>query len=392
MKKILIIMNIVVLTVLLTLVILWKLDVIYLNISAPVEKSKEILGKDEVSLLLELEYPKLGEDIQVAYSLYGEPIYESNGQKDFLLLKEERETIYINYDQKEKIEAMNFYIDGAKEEIRSLGEKLLPTDSSFLDEDHEEKERKNDALHYTTTDYKEIYYYRLTEEQGYAMIMISNSITDFFGEEEEGEFPNYHVVVSKITGFDLYGVNDWDEGPLEEVKEEDHYDDVLESSESEAGELDSAEAVELDQSAALLNNEKIRHSDFLPNAKNGMIAGIDISLHDPIGSLIEDQIGQPDWRVSTEGGYLIYYDDYQAGFGVPYDYEEYSDSPINSYYLPIFLTGDEIIEYLGKPTSQDYSEVSSGYYLYYDLGEYKLFFEKNTDEPAERYYSVELRD
>ncbi|WP_400243746.1 hypothetical protein AB3U99_21310 [Niallia sp. JL1B1071] len=50
--------------------------------------------------------------------------------------------------------------------------------------------------------------------------------------------------------------------------------------------------------------------------------------------IIENKIGQPDWRVATEGGYLIYYDDYQARFGVPYDYEEYSDSPINSYTFP----------------------------------------------------------
>lgn len=64
MKKIFIIIITSIITVLVTLIVLWKLDVIYVNVAAPVEKSKEILGKDEVSVLLEIEYPKIGDDLQ----------------------------------------------------------------------------------------------------------------------------------------------------------------------------------------------------------------------------------------------------------------------------------------------------------------------------------------
>lgn len=71
-------------------------------------KSKEILGKDEVSVLLELEYPKLGDDLQVAYTMYGKPKYESINQKDFVLQKEENKEIYIKHNEENQIESFDF--------------------------------------------------------------------------------------------------------------------------------------------------------------------------------------------------------------------------------------------------------------------------------------------
>lgn len=399
MNKILIIMITTVMTVLLTLFVLWKLDVIYVNVSAPVEKSKEILGKDELSSLLKLEYPQLGEDIQAAYSLYGEPKFESDGQKDFWLLEEEGKELYISYDTEERIESFDLYVEGDKEEIRSLGERFLPVGSSFIDENHEEEERKNNTFRYTSTVYADSYYYNLPEEQGYATIVISNRESDLFSEEEEDDSPSYNLEVSVTTEWD--DVNEWNQGPLndssEDVQEDNdaYAEESSEFMEEEIGvssnEIDPTTVPEFDPSAILLNNDKVKHADFLPNAIQGIIAGINVSLQAPIGPIIESQIGQPDWRLESEGGYILMYKDYQAGLGVSYDYEDYPESPINSYYLPIDLTEEEIIQSLGEPTSQEYSEVGSGYYLYYQFEEYTLFFEKSSDDSTERYYSATLK-
>lgn len=85
------------------------------------------------------------------------------------------------------------------------------------------------------------------------------------------------------------------------------------------------------------------------------------------------------------------YKDYQAGFGVPYDYEEYPESLIHSYHLPIYLKEEEIIQSLGEPISKEFSEVDNGYYMYYQVGDYELFFEKDSDDPAEGYYLVRMK-
>lgn len=379
---------------LVTLIVLWKIDVIYVNVAAPVEKSKEILGKDEVSVLLELEYPKLGDDLQVAYTMYGKPKYESINQKDFVLQKEENKEIYIKHNEENQIESFDFFVKGDKDKFQVLGEKLLPTGSSFLDENHEEEEKKNDTFRYTSIEYKDSYYYRLPEEQGIATIVVSNRVSELFEESKKDDAPSYNIEVSLMTDYEFNNlmssrqISD-DEATIS-VHEETNSDNG-EASEYTNTEMNAPIGEEFDEAAIASNNEKIKHPDFLPNAQNGVIAGINISLKGPIGPIIENQIGQPDWRIGSEGGYILMYKDYQAGFGVPYDYEEYPESLIHSYHLPIYLKEEEIIQSLGEPISKEFSEVDNGYYMYYQVGDYELFFEKDSDDPAEGYYLVRMK-
>lgn len=137
-----------------------------------------------------------------------------------------------------------------------------------------------------------------------------------------------------------------------------------------------------DEEAIQSNNEKIKDPEFLSLASKGQIKGINVPLHVPIGPAIENQIGNPDSVVETEGGYYLMYNECHCGFGVGDGYKEYPEIPISSYYLPINLSREDIIHYLGEPNEEGYSEVDSGYYLYYDLGEYKLFVDQSVSEPT----------
>ena len=97
---------------------------------------------------------------------------------------------------------------------------------------------------------------------------------------------------------------------------------------------------------------------------------------------------KPDWVSGAEGGFTLMYESYHAGFGIGYDYQEFPEMPFVAIYLPIELSYDEMIRYLGKPTEDGISELSGDRYLFYQLGDYTLWAESS--ETSEIFTFIEL--
>ena len=385
--------------------VLWKLEVFNINESSAVVKEEEA-EKDVLSILLDLDYPQLGDNIQEAHSLYGEPKSETNGQKNFQLSEEVEKEISINYDQEDVITSLNFNVVGNKEKIQSLAEKLLPSGYTLVNNNVEEAEQIS-----TKTDSQSKYYYRLTE--GYASIQINedNSIS-----AETGGYTEYKVEVAYLSEREFNSATNQDDNTREEEEptqgnsetpennehqkenqsEEANTSPNSTETETESETIKETEPTptnntgEYDASSAIINNQKVKHPDFLANAKKGIVQGVDVSLKSTVGSMMEIH-GQPDSIVEVEGGYHLIYKNYHMGFGVPHEYQDDKQTPIRSYYLPINIVEKEIIQSLGEPTAKEFSELDGKYLLYYHLGNYELFFYKNTDDLAETYKLVKLK-
>ena len=394
MKKKLVIIITIVLILILALLVLWKLDVFNNNESSPVVKEEKV-EKDELSILLDLEYPQLGDNIQEAHTLYGEPKSETNGQKNSQLSEKIEKEISINYTQNDVITSLNFNVDGDKEKIKILAERLLPSGYTRVEDSEQSSDSQNS------------FYYRLPE--GYAVILINNDAI----ESEDKKNTGNKVEVAYLSESEFNSATNQDDNASEEEttqgnaetqedkvpQKENQSQEANTSPESSQDESQTDKETEpsptkntgeFDVTSAQINNQKVKHPDFLTNAKQGIIQGIDVALLSTVGSMMESH-GQPDWIVEVDGGSDLMYKNLHMGFGVPHEYDEDPQTPITTYYLPINITEKEVIQSLGEPTSKDYSELNGSYLLYYDLGNHELFFNKDTDNPEETYKSVKLK-
>lgn len=183
-----------VVTVLLTLVVLWKLDVIILNAEPVVsEKVKKVAGVNELSKLLDLEYSRLGDPVEQAHDLLGEIAFESEGQIDFYILEQE-EKLYVEYQKdqyssEDIITSMHLYTEGEIKDIKKLGEKMLPEGYSFVKSDYSESEDRNESFRYTETNYEDTFIYELPNLNSYAAVQISHSTSDLVPEKVKEEMP-----------------------------------------------------------------------------------------------------------------------------------------------------------------------------------------------------------
>lgn len=380
MKKKLVIIITTVLVLILALLVLWNLQVFKINDLSEAVKEEDV-EEDVLSILLNLEYPQLGDNIQEAQSLYGEPTSEVDGQKTFQLSGKVENEIAIYYDQADAITSLKFNVAGDKENIHSLAEKLLPSGFTSVEGNVEQADSQNS------------YYYRLAE--GFAEILINKA---------NGE---YTIEVAYLTETEFNSATNQEVKATEEEKTTQGNTETQEDNESQEAintpkptESDSEEVKEtepaptkntgeFDAASAQINNQKIKDPDFLANGKIGIVKGIDVALKSTVGAMMESH-GKPDWVVAVEGGYQLMYKNYHIGFGTPHEYVQDPKTPISSYYLPINLSEKEVIQSLGEPIAKEYSEQDGSYLLYYDLGNYKLYFSKNTDNPAETYKSVKL--
>lgn len=387
MKKKLVIIITTVLIVILALLVLWKLEVFKINDSSEAVKEENV-EEDVLSILLNLQYPQLGDNIQEAQSLYGEPTSEADGQKAFQLSGKAENEIALYYDQADAITSLKFNVAGDKEKIHSLAEKLLPSGFTLVKGNGEEADNQNS------------YYYRLAD--GFAEILINKA-----NGSSAGNNPDYTIEVEYLTETEFNSATNQEDKEAEEEKTTQGNTETQEDNESQEAittpkptESDSEEVKEtepsptkntgdFDAASAQINNQKVKDPDFLVNAKKGIVQEIDVALKSTVGAMMESH-GQPDWVVAVEGGYQLMYKTYHIGFGTPHEYVQDPKTPISSYYLPINLSEKEVIQSLGEPIAKEYSEQDGSYLLYYDLGNYKLYFYKNTDDPAETYKSVKL--
>lgn len=170
--------SIAVISTIIVLIILSKMGIVYMNLSF-IEKGKELLKIDETSQLLKLEYPKVGEDMYVAFSLYEDIAFESDDQVDFYIL-ERSEKIFVEYENN-TIQSMWMILDGDIDQLRTLGEKMLPNGSSYIAEDYFTKEEKNEFGRYTKKKQFNDYYYELPEEGKFAIISVIQNTNDLLG-------------------------------------------------------------------------------------------------------------------------------------------------------------------------------------------------------------------
>lgn len=413
MKKVITVFIISVITLVITLTVLWKLNIIYLNV--PFEEIKKEVGKDELSQLILLDYPRLGDNLDTAYRLLDEVSFESNEQVDFYF--DDHETLYVGYNTQltqdgniDIIDSLHLFVNGYndsdQEKIIKLAEKLLPVENTFIQDNHDVSERRNEIARYTKTEYTDSYYYDLPDMNKYAVVRVSHDMLNISPNPEQNESNRYKVEVNFINEQALTEEleADSDQAKLppssEQKSREDEqvnsasgsiYEDTSaeESRDQETSEQNMEQSEEphlWDELSVQSNNELIKDPDFLSLASQGQIKGINVSLYTPIGPTIESHMGSPDWRTETEGGYYLMYSTCNCGFGVEYDYEQYTQSPVNSYYLPINLSREDIIQYLGEPSSEAYSDVDFGYFLYYELGDHYLYVNRNADELSNSFF------
>ncbi len=378
MKKILGVILVSVVTVLVTLVVLWKLDVIILNAEPVVsEKVKKVARVDELSKLLDLEYPRLGDPLEQAHELLGEVAFESEDQIDFYIL-EQQETLYVefkndDFSNESFITSMHLYTEGAIEDIQKLGEKMLPKGYSFVEKDYSELEDRNETFRYTKTNFENTFVYELPEHDSYAVVQISRSTNDLVPEKVKEEMPEQPIRYS----LEVFLIEDLEQFELELGTEENL---VIESSEEVVVEdQDFTENYEMTSNQPFnddivqRNNNIVGERDFLALASQGRIKGIDVSVGAPIGPTIENVIGMPEEEWESHGGKLLIYNSSGYGLGVDYEYETYPESLVYSLYLPIELAYYELIQSLGEPEEEGQSEVDSRYYLYYQSGDYSIY-------------------
>ncbi len=283
MKKILGVILVSMVTVLVTLVVLWKLDVIILNAEPVVsEKVKKVARVDELSKLLDLEYPRLGGPMEQAHELLGEVAFESEDQIDFYIL-EQQETLYVEFQNDEFsnesfITSMHLYTEGEIEDILKLGEKMLPEGYSFVEQDYSELEDRNETFRYTKTNFENTFVYELPELDSYAAVQISHSTNDLVPEKVKEEMPEQPIRYS----LEVFLIEDLEEFELELGTEENL---VIESSEEVVvEEQDSTENYEVTSNQPInddivqRNNNIVRERDFLALAAQGRIKGIDVSV------------------------------------------------------------------------------------------------------------------
>ena len=403
-------------TVLVTLFVLWKLDIIFLNVPALTQSEMKEQHEDKLSNLLGLEYPRIGDDLQIAYNLYPDVAFESRDQIDFQI--GEHDTLYVHFKKEQDrdlIDHLQLYESGNLDQIRRLGEKMLPEGSVFISENYTQAEDRNETFRYTKLEHENQYFYEYGEEQ-YAVITISYDESDLIPEKEPIESLTKTLEVTFLKELPVDSVGD----PVEfthlqeeeareqvelvnegsshesgfEIAEEDFDNMQLEfvgtdeeSNELEAG-MDGLNQGSFSLVSIQVNNERLKDPEFLSYAAQGEIKGIDVPLGAANGPYRESVIGQPDWVSGAEGGFTLMYESYHAGFGIGYDYQEFPEMPFVAIYLPIELSYDEMIRYLGKPREDGISELSGDRYLFYQLGDYTLWAESS--ETSEIFTFIEL--
>jgi hypothetical protein len=183
-------------TTVVTIFVLSRMGIIFVN-TPEFEKGKELLKVDNLSQLLELDYPKIGEDIQEAYNLFGEVDFETDNEIDFNIL-DGRKTVFIEYkNETNTIEQMEiFSVNGELEEVRVLGEKMLPDGYELISEDHFTKEDKNEIGRYNITEFFNDYFYEIKDTGNVVRIRLHQRVTDLIEEPDPNEPIEFDVVVS----------------------------------------------------------------------------------------------------------------------------------------------------------------------------------------------------
>lgn len=183
-------------TTVVTIFVLSRLGIIFVN-TPEFEKGKELLKVDDLSQLLELDYPKIGEDIQEAYNLFGEVDFETDNEIDFHIL-DGRKTIFIEYkNETNTIDQMEiFSVNGDLEEVRVLGEKMLPEGYELISEDHFTEEDKNEIGRYNITEFFNDYFYKVKDTGDMVRIRLYQRVTDLIEEPDLNEPIEFDVVVS----------------------------------------------------------------------------------------------------------------------------------------------------------------------------------------------------
>lgn len=252
-------MSIAFLTTILTILVLWKMEVLALDLSKVKDKKEEVLQEDELSLLIMQKYPKIGDHVEQAHELFDDAIFESESQIDFDFLNH-KETIYVHFNPDTSVihELEMYSLRGEINKIRLLGEKMLPKGFSFEREDKSTEERENKTFRYTETNYFNDYYYKLSSGE-YALIQISNHTSDLVRDPDvEPPEITYTLTVSFVN--DVEELSTVEETIVEETNSNQEVNEQNEANDSSISmsdtevsdavsevELSEAEKSEIDQ-------------------------------------------------------------------------------------------------------------------------------------------------
>ncbi|MDQ0877504.1 hypothetical protein QFZ77_006163 [Paenibacillus sp. V4I3] len=134
-----------------------------------------------------------------------------------------------------------------------------------------------------------------------------------------------------------------------------------------------------------LSKKLVLDKDFLTSASEGKIKGIEFG----IGSNKKDVIqkwGEPQKTGSWQTQYYSWFD-YYYFFGNP----DESVSAIRIGGDTVKCTVDELKKAIGEPKDEGLNDIESGWYLYYEAGDYQVFFNADTKNGLIKYMSLKMK-
>ncbi|MBU9724225.1 MULTISPECIES: hypothetical protein [Bacillaceae] len=373
------------------------------------EEGQDIVNKGStkdrtLEEFLGYDFAVIGEPRDSVVQRFGEPIYDYIDTYDFLLNAERDHRLHIIF-QENMVRTIlpNVNLEGDKEDLMRLGEKMLPADAVFYEELEriDETEHRNSSTRnfYTRTDFEYEKYYHSPSLNKVLSIKVSKS------ERSDREERNrWELRVSRLTAFDnnfgriseLVRNDSQNESVSSESETVQHEEAAVEETTSYA---DDAQAqfnewresyfqyIEENMDELLANNEIVRKDNFRVQAQFGTMEGVNYGIGTSIQALIQ-QHGEPVSSSGYRGGKLLQFDFCNCSIAVPYEYDVYDfEDRIVSFHFNIYMTKSEVMEALGEP---DYAFFDEGYsfvnHIQYEIGEYLVDFQESEHEEGIYYY------
>ena len=134
-----------------------------------------------------------------------------------------------------------------------------------------------------------------------------------------------------------------------------------------------------------LSKRLVLDKDFLASASEGKINGIEFGIGSNKNDVIQ-KWGEPQKTGSWQTKYYSWFD-YYYFFGNP----DESVSAIRIGGDTIKCTVDELKKAIGEPKDEGVNDIESGWYLYYEAGEYQVFFNADTKNGVIKYMSLKMK-
>ncbi|GAA0336557.1 hypothetical protein GCM10008967_28650 [Bacillus carboniphilus] len=135
-------------------------------------------------------------------------------------------------------------------------------------------------------------------------------------------------------------------------------------------ELEESHLLSLEQFNELdvsTNNSLLQKTNFKEITLNQVnIPNVDVPLDISAQTLMKNYMGLPNWKLESQGSYILMYEECLCGFNVGFQYDKKPYIEVAGYFVPLEdISGDEIKAALGEPIFFEESQTVSSYTLGY---------------------------